>query len=140
MSFLFLLWGGIFLGLMVSMNGQLAMFLNIFEVSFIVHITGAILLISYIKLLKKEKISIIGAPLYVYFVGFLGVAIVAASSLCAKYIGAATTMALSVTGQLFVSTIIDHFGWFHVSIVKFHPKRIPAYGIILAGLLLMIYS
>jgi transporter family-2 protein len=140
MSFLLLLLGGIFFGLMVSMNGQLAAYLNLFEISFIVHIIGAVLLLSYIKLIKKEKIKLIGAHGYVYFVGFLGVALVVTSSLSAEYIGAAVTMALSVTGQLIISAIIDHFGWFHVPAIKFHLKRIPAYGIILAGLLIMIYA
>lgn len=140
MSFLLLLLGGIFFGLMVSMNGQLASYLNIFEISLIVHIIGAILLLGYLWLIKREKIRLTGAPGYVYLVGFLGVALVATSSVSAEHIGAAATMALSVTGQLVISAVIDHFGWFHVPAVRFRLKRIPAYLIITAGLLLMIYT
>ena len=137
---LLLLFGGIFLGLMASMNGQLTAYLSIFEISLIVHIIGAIILLGYIKLIKKEKMQLKGAPAYVYFVGFLGVALVASSSVCAGNIGATLTMAVSVTGQLVVSALIDHFGMFHVPVIKFHWKRIPAYGIIIAGLLIMIYA
>lgn len=140
MNFWLLLTGGILFGLMVSMNGQLAAYLNVFETSFIVHLIGAMLLLGYIRLIRKQRIRLIGARGYVYSVGFLGVALVVTSSLSAEHIGAAITMALSVTGQLIISAVIDHFGWFHTPVVKFHPIRIPAYGIILAGLLVMIYA
>lgn len=140
MSYFLLLLGGIFFGLMVSGNAQLASYLNIFEISLIVHIIGAILLLAYIKLVKREKIRLSGAPAYVYTVGFLGVALVATSSFSGVHIGAATVMALSVTGQLAISAVIDHFGWFHTPVVKFKLKRIPAYLMIAAGLILMIYA
>ena len=140
MSLLLLLLGGICLGLMVSMNGQLALYFNIFEISFIVHLIGLIILLGYIKIVRKKKISFKGAPTYVYFVGFLGVTLVATSSLCASNIGATLTMALSVIGQLIISAVIDHFGLFHVPVVHFSWKRIPAYMIMTAGLLIVIYA
>lgn len=140
MSLLLLLLGGICLGLMTSMNGQLALYLNIFQISFIVHIIGAVLLLGYIKFIKKERIHLKGAPVYVYFVGLLGVTLVATSSICAGNIGATLTMALSVVGQMIISAVIDHFGLFHVPVLKFRWERIPAYLIITAGLLLMIYA
>lgn len=140
MSFLILLFGGIFLGLMTSLNGQLASYLNIFEISFIVHIIGAIILFGYIIFKKEQKFHLKGAPKYVYFVGFFGVALVASSSICSLNIGATLMMALSVTGQLISSAAIDHFGLFHVPKVKFNWKRLSAFLIITAGLLIMIYA
>lgn len=140
MSLFVLLLGGICLGLMTSMNGQLASYLNIFEISFIVHIIGAMILLGYIYLKKDEELRIKGAPVYTYFVGFFGVTLVATSSICAANIGATLTMALSVSGQLLVSALIDHFGFFHVKRVLFNWKRIPAFLIIAAGLLIMIYA
>jgi len=140
LSLLILLLGGICLGLMTSLNGRLASYLNIFEISFIVHIIGAIILLGYIWWKKDKKLCLTGAPIYVYFVGFFGVTLVATSSICAGNIGATLTMALSVTGQLISSAVIDHFGFFHVPRHSFSWKRIPAYLIIVAGLLLMINS
>jgi len=137
MSFAFLLLGGICLGLMTSLNGQLASYLNIFEVSFLVHAIGAILLIGYMKI-RKEKIYLKGLPLYIYTVGFMGVALVASSSFCVSRIGATLTMALSVTGQLLVSAVIDHFGLFQVPVVKFNLRRVPSYLIIGLGLFIII--
>ncbi len=139
MSFFVLLLGGILLGLMTSVNGLLASYLNIAEISLIVHLIGAVMLVLYIKF-RKEKIQLKGAPPYVYLVGVLGVALVATGSICAKNLGATLTMALSVTGQMAVAALIDHFGLFNTKVFKFSRKRIPAYGVMLAGLLLMVYA
>lgn len=137
MNFLILLFGGICFGLMIGLNGRLAAYLNVFEVSFLVHLTGAVLLLAA-AVLQKNKMRFSGAPPYVYFVGLLGVALVATSSLSTAHIGAALTMALSVAGQLAASAAIDHFGWFHVPVNPFNRRRIPAFCVILAGLLLLL--
>ncbi|WP_283609784.1 DMT family transporter [Faecalispora anaeroviscerum] len=140
MNFLLLLLSGICLGLMVSLNGRLAADFNLFEVSFLVHGIGAVILLAAAKLVQKEKIQLTGAPLYVYFVGFLGVALIVTTSLSTAYIGAALTMVLSITAQLVSSAVVDHLGWFHVPVNKFSRRRIPAFAVILVGLLLMIFS
>lgn len=140
MNFFLLLFSGICVGLMVSLNGKLAADFNLFEVSFLVHLIGAVLLLAAAKLIQKEKIQFTGAPLYVYFVGLLGVSLVVMTSLSTAYIGAALTMVLSITAQLVSSAVVDHFGWFHVPVNKFSLRRIPAFAVILAGLLLMIFS
>ncbi|WP_411677231.1 DMT family transporter [Caproicibacter sp.] len=140
MTFLLLLLGGICFGLMVSLNGLLASYLNIFEISLFVHMIGAILLLVDLIAVKREKMKLSGAPVYVYFVGLLGVALVATSSLSTAHIGAAVTMSFAVTGQLVTSAVIDHFGWFHTPVSRFRFARAPAFCMILAGLLLMVVS
>lgn len=125
---LLLLLGGVCFGLMVSLNGRLAAYLNVFEVSFVVHLIGAVLLLAAAKLIQRKKIRFDGAPFYVYFVGFLGVALVITSSLSTARIGAALTMALSVAGQMVISSVIDNFGWFHVPVNRFQSRRIPAFA------------
>lgn len=140
MNFFLLLVSGICLGLMVSLNGRLAASFNLFEVSFLVHLIGAVMLLIAAKLIQKEKIRLTGAPRYVYLVGFLGVALIVTTSLSTTYIGAALTMVLSITAQLISAAVVDHFGWFHVPVNKFNLRRIPAFAVILTGLLLMIFS
>ena len=139
MNILILLFGGICFGLMVGLNGRLAAYLNVFEVSFLVHLTGMVLLLAT-AMLQKKKMRFSGAPPYVYFVGLLGVTLVVTSSFSTAHIGAALTMALSVAGQLIAAAAIDHFGWFHVPVNRFNRHRIPAFCVICAGLLLLLYS
>lgn len=138
MSYLLLLLGGACQGLMVSLDGILASRLTLLEVCFLVHGIGAALLLLYI-LLRGKRIRLGGAPLYVYFVGFMGVALVASSSFCSNRVGAALTMAVSVFGQMTASAMVDHYGLFGVPVVRWSWKRLPPYLLILAGLGLMLW-
>ncbi|HCC00820.1 MAG TPA: hypothetical protein DEP42_06370 [Ruminococcaceae bacterium] len=140
MNTLILLLGGILIGLMISMNGLLAAYLNVFEISLVVHLSGMILLLMIIWLVQRKRIRLRGAPKYVYLVGVCGVTLVVTSSMATLAIGAATSMALSIASQMIISCVIDHFGWFHVPVNKFRLRRIPVFCVILAGLLLLIYS
>lgn len=139
MSFLLLLLAGVTFAVMVSMNGQLASYLNIYEVSLLVHLIGAVLLLGWQLLVRRQPIRMGGAPWYVYLVGFIGVALVSLGSFITHAIGAAAMLALSLVGQLVISAVIDHFGWFGVPVVRFRANRLLAYGVILAGLGLLIY-
>lgn len=139
MSYLLLLLGGACQGLMVSLDGILAGHLTLLEVCFLVHGIGAALLLLYIFLRGGGRIQLAGAPLYVYFVGFMGVALVASSSFCSNLVGAALTMAVSVFGQMIASALVDHYGLFGVPVVRWRWKRLPPYLLILAGLGLMLW-
>lgn len=123
---------------MVSLDGILANHLSLLEVCFFVHGIGAALLLLYI-LLRGGRIRLGGAPLYVYFVGLMGIALVASSSFCSSRAGAALTMAVSVFGQMAASALVDHYGMFGVPVVRWSWKKLPPYLLILAGLGLMLW-
>lgn len=131
---------GLLQGMMVSLNGQLSNYFNVFEVSFFVHLMGVILISLYAFLIEKKRPHFGGAPLYVYIVGFLGITVVASGSFCSAHIGAAASLAISVIGQMIMSACIDHFGWFHTSKVPFTYKRLPAFILTAAGVLLIVFG
>lgn len=135
-SFLVLL-AGILQSAMMSFNGLLAESVSLWGVSLVVHASGGILLIVYILLAVRKKVTLRGMPWYLYSAGFFGVLLVSVSSWCVGILGAAVTTCLSVAGQLCMSAVIDHYGMFHVPKVPFSPKRIPCFLMILAGILLL---
>lgn len=135
-SFLVLL-AGILQSAMMSFNGLLAESVSLWGVSLVVHASGGILLILYILLAVRKKVTLRGMPWYLYSAGFFGVLLVSVSSWCVGILGAAITTCLSVAGQLCMSAVIDHYGMFHVPKVPFSPKRIPCFLMILAGILLL---
>lgn len=124
---------------MVSLDGVLANSLSLFEVCFFVHGIGALMLLAYIFLRGGGRVRLGGAPLYVYAVGFMGVALVASSSFCSNRMGAALTMAVSVAGQMAASALVDHFGLFGVPVIRWSWKRLPPCLLILGGLALMLW-
>ncbi|WML34979.1 DMT family transporter [Clostridium sp. OS1-26] len=129
---------GIFLSIMITLNGLLSNYLNVFEISFIVHIIGVILLVIYIKLVKKQSIEFGKESFLLYSAGILGVILVSANSLSFKLVGATLTIALSLLGQIVISALVDHFGFFGVKKVKFKVQRLPVFMIIFIGLYLII--
>ena len=135
-SFLVLL-AGVLQSAMMSFNGLLAESVSLWGVSLVVHASGGILLILYILLAVRKKVTLRGMPWYLYSAGFFGVLLVSVSSWCVGILGAAVTTCLSVAGQLCMSAVIDHYGMFHVPKVPFSPKRIPCFLMILAGILLL---
>ena len=135
-SFLVLL-AGILQSAMMSFTGMLSESIGLFGVSLVVHVSGGILLVLYILIFIRENITLKGMPWHLYSAGFFGVLLVSVSSYCVGILGAAATTCLSVAGQLFISAVIDHYGWFHVPKVPFSPKRIPCFLMILAGIILL---
>jgi len=49
------------------------------------------------------------------------------------------TMAVSVAGQMAASAVVDHYGLFGVPVVRWSWRRLPACGLILGGLALMLW-
>lgn len=134
---LFTLLAGACQSAMASLNGMLTEHVGMFGMSLTVHAVGGILLILYMKVTTKEKLKITGLPWYLYSAGFFGIFLVASSSYCISILGVSFMTCISVTGQLVISAVIDHFGWFGVSRVPFNLRRIPCFLLILAGLIII---
>lgn len=128
---------GICLTLMSTLNNLLSQYLGIYIVAFIVHLYGVILIGGYILFIRKEKIKILGLKWYLYLSGILGVTLVSMTSMTINHLGVTFTTCLSISGQLFMSMIIDHFGLFHVKQTKFYYQRIPYIIFICIGLFMV---
>ena len=128
---------GVLLACMQSFNGQLSTTIGIYGTSLLVHLIGGILMIFYIKIIKKEKIRLAPMPLYVYMGGLCGLLLVSFTSLTISHIGNVLTTCLSITGQILLSIVLDHFGLFGVQQNSFNLKRIPALLLIISGILMI---
>ncbi len=134
---LLVLIAGMLQSAMMAFNGLLSDTIGLFGVSLVVHASGGLLLVFYIMLFVRKRITLRGMPWYLYSAGFFGVLLVSVSSWCVGVLGAAVTTCLSVAGQLVISAVIDHYGMFHVPKVPFSARRIPCFMLILAGILLL---
>lgn len=135
-----LLSAGILQGIMVSLNAQLGNHFSMFGVCFFVHGIALVLLLTYLLLIKKQKLRFSGAPWYVYLVGVMGIAIVASSSWCTLHVGAGTVLAVSTAGQLISSELIDEFGLFGMPVQKSSKTQIPGYLLVAAGVALVVLN
>ena len=89
------------------------------------------------KLYCHEKLKISGMPWYLYSAGFFGIFLVVTSSYCIGALGVSVMTCLSVTGQLVISAVIDHFGWFGTARKRVNGERWIALALIVAALVLI---
>ncbi len=102
-------------------------------ISFIV---GTIALVALTLLLNGGLPSlgdVSNAPWWVWTGDLLGSFYVFASVILTPRLGAATTVALILTGQVLASIVIDHFGLLRVTSQEATPLRLLGAGLIVAG-------
>ncbi|NCB32011.1 MAG: EamA-like transporter family protein, partial [Clostridia bacterium] len=55
-------------------------------------------------------------------------------------LGVSATLAIGLLGQVGTSALIDQFGWFGVKRRPFRPKHLISFGLILAGIVVMLWQ
>src|SRR5512138_1225835 len=104
--------GGVAVGLQSPLASMLSQRLGIFESVFIVHIGGAIIaLLPLLFFYSGGKLAQWrSVPWYALGAGIFGLIVIGAISYMIPRIGVAASITTIVAGQLFVGTILDHFG------------------------------
>ena len=132
---LFAILAGITVTLQNSINGLMAPVVGAIGASFLSFATQATLIFAYLTLIQHRLPSIrkarfpesLSGPLAMVVVGLIGV--------CVSRMGSAVTTCCSVAGQIIMSAVIDHFGLFNAQTMRFRPRRIPGFILILTGVL-----
>ncbi|BCC21121.1 TPA: DMT family transporter [Bacillus cereus] len=131
---------GLALPIQFSINAQLRTFVGsplvAATISFIV---GAITLftISLFKAGFSFNKGIASAPWWVWTGGVLGAFYVLATIILIPRIGAGTTVALVLAGQIVASVLIDHFGLINVPIHLLSLPRILGAILVIIGVVLI---
>jgi bacterial/archaeal transporter family-2 protein len=129
---------GMLIAIMLGVNGSLANLVGNNMSVFLIHFTGLIVICLGI-LLKGGKIKYSKElPFYFYLTGFLGVTIVACNVATFKNIGISNTIALGLTGQVFFSALIDHFGLFNREKNKISLHKVIGFVFIFGGICLVV--
>ena len=128
---------GVLISLMLLANGALQVAYGAEFSLLIIHAVGTVALIAILVLRRasfrmQERIS----P-YLYSAGALGVLLVSFNNQTMASIGLTLTIALGVVGQLAVSSLVDHYGWFGLNKRPGNPKKLAGLALILAGIAVM---
>ena len=137
---LMLIGSGLFLGCMISLNGQLGGYYSVFSTAFFVHAIALVALLFFVVVIKKQKISFAGVPKYVYLSGILGVYMVTSNSFVVLKIGATALLGISIMGKMFSSALVDHFGWFGAEKIPFKIRELPCYALVLTGVMIVVLT
>jgi transporter family-2 protein len=131
--------GGVAVGLQSPLASILSQRLGVFESIFIVHLGGAILALIPLLVIGGGHLSQWrSVPWYALGAGLFGLIVIAAISYTIPRVGIAASIITVVSGQLVVSTILDHFGWLDASIRPLDATRLLGLVCVMAGVWLTV--
>ena len=135
-----LLIGG-FLSVQGSINAQLSSFLkHPLQASLTNFLVGTVILILLNIILRTSLPSIAemkSVPWYLFLGGAIGAMFVTSVVLLIPRIGVTTMLAASIAGQLIIASIIDHYGFFNVTVHPISLSRIAGIIMLLLGIFLI---
>ncbi|MFQ3545760.1 DMT family transporter [Halobacillus rhizosphaerae] len=110
---LFTLLGGITLSAQSSINGTFSQKAGTIETTLLTFVTGAIFLFLIILFFGQGDLSaIMAAPKWQLSAVFMGTIYLMFTVIAVPKIGVIAANISTIIGQLVISVIIDHFGWF----------------------------
>ncbi len=123
-------------------NGGLGRTTGPLVAAMISFLVGNVLLLLIVSAAgQMGSFSSIGeAPLWQLAGGVIGATYVALAATTIARIGAGVIAAVTVTGQLACSVVIDHYGWFGIEVHDVSGPRIFGLVLLLTGAMAMLYS
>jgi len=126
--------GGLSVGVQGPIVSQMSQRIGTMAGSFVVHVSGAILSGALLLALGGERIgNWRGLSWYMFLSGSFGVILYLTLNQTMPRLGATTALALIIIGQLTMGILIDHFGWFGVSVRPVDLMRLLGAGLLIAG-------
>ncbi|KKI92743.1 membrane protein [Bacillus sp. SA1-12] len=127
--------GGILLSAQSSINGTLSRKAGAIETTLLTLITGSMFLAVVIIFFGSGKLlNIFDAPKWQLSAAFLGALYMLLVIAAVPKIGVIATNIAAIAGQLIISLIIDHFGWFNSMVIPLDLNRAIALVFILVAL------
>lgn len=105
-------------------------FVGTFSLAMVVWLSGQSLFI--------DSELIIRAPFWLWIGGLLGVIGLTTNILLFPHLGAVQTAIMPILGQVIMSMLIDHFGWFHANSLPLSWNRIVGIVLVLFGIFLAV--
>jgi len=135
-----LLIGGL-LAIQGSINSQLGSYLkHPIQAAFVNFLVGTFCLLLFNLLMRTgaPKMSVLTQiPYYLFLGGILGAIFVSSVVILIPKIGVATMLGASIGGQMILAAIIDHYGFFNLTVHPISSGRIIGIIFLIAGIFLI---
>jgi transporter family-2 protein len=126
--------GGVAVGIQSPIAGKMGQRIGGTAGSFIVHLSGLIL--SGLLLIFRGGENIRDwhkLPWYMFFAGAFGLILYLTINYTLPRVGSTMMITLIIVGQLLMGVLVDHFGWFGVTIRPIDFPRIAGVLLLFAG-------
>ncbi|RST72522.1 DMT family transporter [Siminovitchia acidinfaciens] len=130
---------GILLSMEAAIGGALGENIGELEASLFVFAIGAVILVPSALFLQKQKFTTaLKRPKWELTGGFLGAFYLVLLLISVNMIGVGVSMVAVIIGQIFISIVIDHFGWIGIPEMKFDRNRLTATVLLIGALFLIV--
>ncbi len=131
--------GGVAVGVQAPLSSMISQRLGVIESVFIIHLGGAVAALIPLALYGGGKLGNWRAvPWYALCAGIFGLVVIFSMSYMIPRIGVATALIILLAGQLFIGTILDHFGLLGAVQRPLDFSRIFGLAIVLFGVWLSV--
>ncbi len=126
--------GGMAVGLQAPMSSMISQKLGVLESIFIIHLGGAIAVLIPMLIFGTGKISNWRTvPWYALVAGAFGLVVIFSMSYMIPRIGVATALIILLAGQIFIGSILDHFGLLGAAVRPMDLTRVLGLAVVLTG-------
>lgn len=130
--------GGVAIGLQSPMASLITQRLGLFESVFIVHLGGAVIALIPLLVYGSKLSQWRSMPWYLLGAGFFGLVVIGSISFMIPRIGVAAAITTIIAGQLFVGTLLDHYGLLGATVKSLDGTRAFGLLVVLAGVWLTV--
>ncbi|MBI5943817.1 MAG: DMT family transporter [Chloroflexi bacterium] len=131
--------GGMAVGVQAPLSSMITQRLGVLESIFIVHVGGALAALIPLMFYGGGKLgNWRSVPWYALAAGVFGLVVIFSMSYMIPRIGVATALIILLAGQLFIGTILDHFGLLGASVRPLDMTRIIGLSVVLLGVWLSV--
>lgn len=130
--------GGISLAVQSSINGRLGNAAGVMETAWLTFVLGAaISFLLYFFFEPPHAMTLLTAPKWQLIGALFGVVYILVSVFAVPRVGIAAATVAVITGQLAMSLLIDHFGWFANTAIPLDASRYASIALLAAALVLI---
>jgi transporter family-2 protein len=131
--------GGMAVGIQAPLSSMITQRLGVMESVFIVHIGGAAAALIPLVIYGGGKLgNWRSVPWYALLAGVFGFVVIFSMSYMIPRVGIATALIILLAGQLFIGTLLDHFGLLGAAHRPLDITRVIGLSVVLAGVWLAV--
>jgi transporter family-2 protein len=133
---LLLFLSGFGLSIQGSINGILGKTTGAIQAAFISFLVGILSLFTVLLFIGKGNLfTVWNVPKWQLIGGVLGAIYVTVLAIAVPKIGIGLSVVSVVIGQILMSMVVDHYGWFNSTQVLFNYQRLIGVTLLIAGLI-----
>jgi transporter family-2 protein len=130
--------GGIFVAVMVAINGELTSYYGLYSATVVIHLVGLIFISVLLAFRRERFLPAKKLPFHLYLGGAVGVSTVVFTNMAYGKISVSAILAIGLLGQCLTSLVFDHYGLLKMPKHAFVKTKLIGIGLVVLGIVFMI--